>query len=73
MNRNKSIETIDTYDGYWDILVIGGGATGLGCALDAALPKVPPAAVPSWFTAVCVTCSRAISLWFSKPSTSGDC
>ncbi|WP_319408397.1 glycerol-3-phosphate dehydrogenase/oxidase [uncultured Desulfosarcina sp.] len=36
MNRRKSIETIDNYDGYWDILVIGGGATGLGCALDAA-------------------------------------
>ncbi len=36
MNRKKSIETLETYDGYWDILVIGGGATGLGCALDAA-------------------------------------
>lgn len=36
MNRKHSIETIKTYDGYWDVLVIGGGATGLGCALDAA-------------------------------------
>ncbi len=36
MNRIQSIETIDTYDGYWDVVVIGGGATGLGCALDAA-------------------------------------
>jgi glycerol-3-phosphate dehydrogenase len=36
MNRKQSIETINTYDGYWDMLVIGGGATGLGCALDAA-------------------------------------
>ena len=36
MNRKQSIETIETYDGYWDIQVIGGGATGLGCALDAA-------------------------------------
>lgn len=36
MNRQQSIDTIDAYDGYWDMLVIGGGATGLGCALDAA-------------------------------------
>ena len=36
MNRKKSIETINGYDGYWDVLVIGGGATGLGCALDGA-------------------------------------
>jgi glycerol-3-phosphate dehydrogenase len=36
MNRTQSIDAIDTYDGYWDMLVIGGGATGLGCALDAA-------------------------------------
>lgn len=35
MNRNKSIEQIrDTQE--WDILIIGGGATGLGCAVDAA-------------------------------------
>ena len=36
MNRKKSIETINSYDRYWDVLVVGGGATGLGCALDAA-------------------------------------
>ncbi len=36
MNRKQSVDAIDTYDGYWDIVVIGGGATGLGCALDAA-------------------------------------
>ena len=36
MNRKQCAETIKTYDGYWDMLVIGGGATGLGCALDAA-------------------------------------
>ena len=36
MNRKKSIETINSYDGYWDVRVVGGGATGLGCALDAA-------------------------------------
>ena len=36
MNRKDALETIDSYDGYWDMIVIGGGATGLGCALDAA-------------------------------------
>jgi glycerol-3-phosphate dehydrogenase len=36
MDRKQSIDTLDSYDGYWDMVVIGGGATGLGCALDAA-------------------------------------
>jgi glycerol-3-phosphate dehydrogenase len=36
MIRQQSVEAIDAYDGYWDVVVIGGGATGLGCALDAA-------------------------------------
>ena len=36
MDRKTSIDTLKSYDGYWDIVVIGGGATGLGCALDAA-------------------------------------
>ena len=35
MKRQDSLQTIDSYDGYWDMVVIGGGATGLGCALDA--------------------------------------
>lgn len=36
MNRKEYIDTLKSYDGYWDMVVIGGGATGLGCALDAA-------------------------------------
>ncbi len=36
MNRQECLATVDAYDGYWDMLIIGGGATGLGCALDAA-------------------------------------
>lgn len=36
MNRRESVEAIDNFDGYWDMVVVGGGATGLGCALDAA-------------------------------------
>ena len=30
------IRAIEAHDGYWDIIVVGGGATGLGVALDAA-------------------------------------
>lgn len=36
MNRNRSIERLAEAGASWDILVIGGGATGLGVALDAA-------------------------------------
>ncbi len=35
MNRNKSIENLEVRE--FDICIIGGGASGAGCALDAAL------------------------------------
>ncbi len=35
MNRNQSIQQL-TATAQWDIIIIGGGATGLGCAVDAA-------------------------------------
>ena len=35
MDRDKAIESIAGYRGYWDVIVIGGGATGLGIAVDA--------------------------------------
>ena len=35
MNRSEQLQSLDT-DTIWDIIVIGGGATGLGTALDAA-------------------------------------
>ncbi len=35
-NREKLIETITNPEKTWDIIVVGGGATGLGTALDAA-------------------------------------
>ncbi len=34
-NRKLYIEYLNSYTDYWDIIVIGGGATGLGIALDA--------------------------------------
>lgn len=36
MNREKNLERIANRAAAWDIVVIGGGATGVGCALDAA-------------------------------------
>ncbi|RYY30518.1 MAG: glycerol-3-phosphate dehydrogenase/oxidase [Chitinophagaceae bacterium] len=35
-NRQQLISTLQTYSGTWDICIIGGGASGLGVAVDAA-------------------------------------
>lgn len=36
MNRNENLQRVRERQTQWDIVVIGGGATGVGCALDAA-------------------------------------
>lgn len=36
MKRDKILKKIHKKDKEWDVLIIGGGATGLGCAVDAA-------------------------------------
>ena len=36
MNRKANIERLKARTEPWDVVVIGGGATGVGCALDAA-------------------------------------
>ncbi len=36
MNRTENFERVKARKESWDIIVIGGGATGIGCALDAA-------------------------------------
>jgi glycerol-3-phosphate dehydrogenase len=36
MDRDRAIDQITSFRGYWDLVVIGGGATGLGTAVDAA-------------------------------------
>lgn len=36
MNRSNFINQIKEFNDYWDVLIIGGGASGLGCAVDAA-------------------------------------
>lgn len=37
MNRSASIDALENNQEIWDLIIIGGGATGLGTALDAAL------------------------------------
>jgi glycerol-3-phosphate dehydrogenase len=36
MDRKHAIDVIDSFRGYWDVIIVGGGATGLGTAVDAA-------------------------------------
>lgn len=36
MNRKELLNTVREFHDFWDVLIIGGGATGLGCAVDAA-------------------------------------
>lgn len=36
MNRSEYLKTIRDKNQYWDVVIIGGGASGLGCAVDAA-------------------------------------
>ena len=36
MDRNEALRRIRGANGPWDLLVVGGGATGMGAAVDAA-------------------------------------
>ncbi len=36
MDRSKLLQSVKNNNSYWDVLVIGGGATGLGVAVDSA-------------------------------------
>lgn len=36
MNRDTFLNKVKTHTGYWDVVIIGGGATGLGVAVDSA-------------------------------------
>src|SRR5215203_598089 len=36
MNRTKMLARVREHEKIWDFVIIGGGATGIGCALDAA-------------------------------------
>ncbi|EJF11027.1 Glycerol-3-phosphate dehydrogenase, partial [Pontibacter sp. BAB1700] len=65
----------------WDVLVIGGGSTGLGTALDAAsrgyktllleqsdFARALRAAAPSWCMVGCVTWRRQYQVGVRSPS-----
>ena len=36
MNRDQMLNKVREFSGYWDVIVIGGGATGLGAAVESA-------------------------------------
>ena len=36
MDRSKSLSVIADTSIYWDVIIIGGGATGVGAAVDSA-------------------------------------
>ena len=36
MQRENLLKQLENTDKVWDFVVVGGGATGLGCAVDAA-------------------------------------
>ena len=79
MDRNETIERVRARREPWDIVVIGGGATGVGCALDAASrammfswsnstisEKALQAEAQSLYTAASVILPRATSLLFAN-------
>ena len=35
MNRDTNLDKIQSFNSQWDIVIIGGGASGLGIAVDA--------------------------------------
>jgi glycerol-3-phosphate dehydrogenase len=60
----------------FDVLVIGGGITGAGVALDAAsrgysVALVEQADYASGSTAACATCRTSISAWSARRCSSG--
>ena len=77
MDRSKMISQLEDPSEVFDFLVIGGGATGIGIALDAStrgyrvalfeqsdLRKELPAVVRSWSMAVSVIWRKEMSPWF---------
>lgn len=59
-SREQQIQALQS-GGEFDVLVIGGGATGCGCALDAATRGKSSAAGSSWGTCLVTACSACLS------------
>lgn len=59
-SREQQIQALQS-GGEFDVLVIGGGATGCGCALDAATRGKNSAAGSSWGTCLVTDCSACLS------------
>ena len=84
-DRDRLLAQLDNTPA-WDVIVIGGGATGLGTAVDAAsrgyrtlliegadFAKGTSSKATSWFTAACAIWRRAMSAWCAKRCTSAAC
>ena len=81
MDRSKMISQLEDPSEVFDFLVIGGGATGIGIALDIESPysnnrtlrKELPAVVRSWSMAVSVIWRKEMSPWFWKLCANEAC
>lgn len=75
MNRKDMLNKLQEPEKVWDMVVVGGGATGLGVAVDAAtrgysvvllemadFARVLPVGVRNWYTVVYVIFKKAMSL-----------
>ena len=61
MKRETQIDRLRTAEMVWDFIVVGGGATGLGCAVDAASRGYKVAVLEQYDFAKC-TSSRSTKL-----------
>ena len=60
MKREESLKLLADEGRVWDMVIIGGGATGLGCAVDAVLRGYSVALF-----------EQAMSHWYSKRCANG--
>ena len=86
MDRSKMISQLEDPSEVFDFLVIGGGATGIGIALDAStrgyrvalfeqsdFTKGTSSVVRSWSMAVSVIWRKEMSPWFWKLCANEAC
>ena len=77
LSREKIKQSVVSKSDYYDIVIVGGGASGLGAAVDSAsrgystllleqhdFSKGTSVGLQNWFMAVYVICSRGMYLWF---------